>query len=360
MADVLGDAVKVYKKLLQESPQAMAYLRGRGLSARAINHFDLGATHSIGKFYYNMHMEYKYTDEQLEAEGLIMTNGETRETFMKSVIIPTKDIEGRVVNITQRRLDNHPVKYLNLPHRPLAGFFGIEMLANRHMYDQLDVGFVSPVMICEGQMDTMLAQQEGIPALGIPGVNSMREVMFDNLKWFKSVIFCFDNDLPGRSATKKMASYVKHYYPNTKLFEVALPEQFNDLGKYVEDGRSMGDLSIRPLDSVKPLSFKKPKPRKNSSTDEKLLKVKEISIKEFIESITKGTQWTKRNNVLKTKCPLPKHKDTVDSFTIYTETNTYFCFGCGCGGDAVDFCCNMFGTNFKTAVNILSKWKDAR
>jgi|SRR5215207_874213 len=43
----------------------------------------------------------------------------------------------------------------------------------------------------------------------------------------------------------------------------------------------------------------------------------------------RGTQWVGH-------CPLPDHEDRTPSFVVYTETNSFFCFGCVRGGDVVD------------------------
>jgi DNA primase len=50
-----------------------------------------------------------------------------------------------------------------------------------------------------------------------------------------------------------------------------------------------------------------------------------------------GDRWTAR-------CPLPGHEDRTPSFTVYTETNSWFCFGaCQCGGDVVDLAAAAWG-----------------
>ena len=36
-------------------------------------------------------------------------------------------------------------------------------------------------------------------------------------------------------------------------------------------------------------------------------------------------------------CPFPDHEDTNESFKFYINTNSFFCFGCGRGGDTVKF-----------------------
>ncbi len=42
-----------------------------------------------------------------------------------------------------------------------------------------------------------------------------------------------------------------------------------------------------------------------------------------------GERWVAR-------CPLPGHEDRSPSFTVYPETNSFFCYGCLRGGDVVE------------------------
>jgi hypothetical protein len=42
-----------------------------------------------------------------------------------------------------------------------------------------------------------------------------------------------------------------------------------------------------------------------------------------------GRIWTAR-------CPLPDHEDRSPSFTVYLETNSWFCYGCLRGGDVIE------------------------
>jgi DNA primase len=50
-----------------------------------------------------------------------------------------------------------------------------------------------------------------------------------------------------------------------------------------------------------------------------------------------GDRWEAR-------CPLPGHEDRTPSFTVYTKTNSWFCFGaCLRGGDVVDLAAAAWG-----------------
>lgn len=49
-----------------------------------------------------------------------------------------------------------------------------------------------------------------------------------------------------------------------------------------------------------------------------------------VDQVERGTGY------YKIKCPLPHHQDSTPSFTVYEETNSFFCFGCQMSGGPVD------------------------
>lgn len=48
----------------------------------------------------------------------------------------------------------------------------------------------------------------------------------------------------------------------------------------------------------------------------------------------------------------PFHKEKTPSFTIYKDTNSFFCFGCQQGGNVINFIMSLHGFSFPEAV----KW----
>lgn len=55
-----------------------------------------------------------------------------------------------------------------------------------------------------------------------------------------------------------------------------------------------------------------------------------------------------KGNTLVGLCPF--HEERTPSFTIYKESNSYFCFGCGAGGTVIDFYMQLHDVDFKTAI----------
>ena len=60
-------------------------------------------------------------------------------------------------------------------------------------------------------------------------------------------------------------------------------------------------------------------------------------------------------NIVRYRCPFPSHRDSTPSFTVYLNTNTWFCFG-GCGGgDVISFLQKLTSESFQEVVEYLLK-----
>jgi DNA primase len=60
---------------------------------------------------------------------------------------------------------------------------------------------------------------------------------------------------------------------------------------------------------------------------------------------------TRRGGEWQACCPL--HDDRSPSFTIYAGGQKWWCFGCGVGGDVIDFMSLLHGVSFLDAINLL-------
>ena len=78
---------------------------------------------------------------------------------------------------------------------------------------------------------------------------------------------------------------------------------------------------------------------------------KQIKEQYSIKDIITGRYGFKIRNGF-VKCPFHRG-DNSASLKIYDKTNTYYCFGCGAGGDIFDFVQRMEGCSFKEAYLML-------
>lgn len=65
-----------------------------------------------------------------------------------------------------------------------------------------------------------------------------------------------------------------------------------------------------------------------------------------------GVPLQREGRVYKTCCPF--HSERTPSFTMYPDTNSFYCFGCGVSGDPIDFVRQVRGWSFREAVQQLT------
>ena len=75
------------------------------------------------------------------------------------------------------------------------------------------------------------------------------------------------------------------------------------------------------------------------------------TIVEIVESY--GVKlWSIGDGILRGSCPMHKNVNTP-SFTVYVNTDSYFCFGEGIGGDAANLLSKMEGISYAEAKKII-------
>ena len=54
-------------------------------------------------------------------------------------------------------------------------------------------------------------------------------------------------------------------------------------------------------------------------------------------------------------CSCPFHSEKTPSCTVFTETQSFYCFGCGAGGDVITFTMKIENLDFMEAVKLLAQ-----
>jgi len=106
------------------------------------------------------------------------------------------------------------------------------------------------------------------------------------------------------------------------------------------------DMAERTIEFLKygTIDLKRDKNRYN--------KIKQIFDLDIFEVIEKelGIR-IPRNGLVQIKCPL--HNETNPSFTIYRDTNSFYCFGCQVGGSVITFIRELYGFSNQRAIEYL-------
>ena len=82
--------------------------------------------------------------------------------------------------------------------------------------------------------------------------------------------------------------------------------------------------------------------------------IEEILLRTDIQTLIGGYVTLKRSSAnLKGLCPF--HSEKSPSFTVYPASNSFYCFGCGAGGDQISFIMRMEHLDYPDAVEFLAK-----
>lgn len=82
--------------------------------------------------------------------------------------------------------------------------------------------------------------------------------------------------------------------------------------------------------------------------------IEEIKYRNDIESVISSyVQVKRRGRNLVGLCPF--HSEKTPSFTVYPDSQSFFCFGCGAGGDVVTFIRRMENLDYREALKFLAE-----
>ena len=225
LTDVLEKAGEAYRKHLKESPKAVDYLKGRGLSGAVAKEFGLGYAPQGWRTLAGVFPNY---DEPLLVEsGLVILQAEDGEDekrydrFRDRIMFPIRNVKGECIGFGGRVLGDEKPKYLNSPETPVFSK-GRELYGLFEARPALrEAGYA---LVTEGYMDVVALAQLGFPnAVATLGTACTADHVQKLFRFTDSVVFSFDGDGAGRRAARK-------------ALDAALP--------YANDGRTVKFLFL--------------------------------------------------------------------------------------------------------------------
>ncbi len=177
--------------------------------------FKIGAVDSVGSGLAAMLARHKYSEEAFRQCGLFFVRegapfsiGGLKPRFRGRLMIPIRDIQGRVVAFTARQTERTPgddpareAKYVNSPETPI--FTKGELLFNldrarKHSSE-------GPFVMVEGQLDALRCWHAGLKTVVAPQGTAITERQLHLLHRLNPRLECFlDGDAAGRKAAFRL------------------------------------------------------------------------------------------------------------------------------------------------------------
>ncbi len=194
----LDRAQTLYLKLLRGSPEAIQYLKGRGLTGEIAARFGLGWSGRERQALAAVFDDYE--DPVLVESGLVIESEDGRryDRFRERVMFPIRNARGTLIGFGGRIIGKGEPKYLNSPETPVfsKGHELYGLWEGRQAIRK--EGFV---IVVEGYMDVVGLAQLGLGnAVATLGTSTTPEHIKKLLRASDKVIFSFDGDQAGRKA----------------------------------------------------------------------------------------------------------------------------------------------------------------
>ena len=196
--EIMLTAAQFYRGALKDAPQAIEYLKKRGLSGDVAKKFGVGYA---PEGWQNLQRAYpSYQSSALNTVGLDKQNDEGRryDIFRDRILFPIVDVRGNVIGFGGRVLGEGEPKYLNSPETPLfekgRELYGLYQ-ARRAIRDS------GRALVVEGYMDVVALAQHGVEyAVATLGTATTPMHVQKLLRQTDEIVYCFDGDNAGRRA----------------------------------------------------------------------------------------------------------------------------------------------------------------
>ncbi|MEO0973588.1 MAG: DNA primase [Pseudomonadota bacterium] len=258
--DLTAEAMNWYRKQLERSPNAKAYLSARSVDDTTAETYLLGYAPDA----WDGALRQLGTDDGrrqlLTDAGLTITResdggGPARryDRFRDRLMFPIRDVRGRVIGFGGRVLqkDRKDAKYLNSPETQLF-HKGRELYGMYEMRRALRS--IPRIVVVEGYMDVIALHQHGVAyAVATLGTSTTADHLTRLFRVSDEVVFCFDGDRAGRQAAwRALNNALSEVREGRQLRFLFLPDGEDPDSLVRQEGKEAFETRLR--DQALPLS----------------------------------------------------------------------------------------------------------
>lgn len=249
-------AKEFFKQNLKLSTEGKKYLNNRGLKQETIEEFELGLAPEKWDSLTIYLIKKGYSTADIERAGLIFKNerGSLMDRFRNRIMFPICNNFGKTIGFTGRILpqfeNSETGKYVNSPETLI---FNKSKILYGFYKTKNDIREKKEAIIVEGQMDFLMAYQDGVK--NIVAVSGTA-LTVDHLKILKrltdKIIFCFDNDGAGLKAAERSIDLANQQDFNVKLLIV---KNYKDPAEMVQKSPGLFLKSLNESESAMEFYF---------------------------------------------------------------------------------------------------------
>ena len=230
----LEEAGRFYREQLPKHPDAVGYLKRRGLTGEIAKRFGLGFAPEQPNLN-SIFADYSQSFSLIDA-GLVKQREDSQrryDFFRDRVMFPIRNVKGQIIGFGGRIMDKGEPKYLNSPETPvfqknqeLYGLFEARSAISQQKF----------ALVVEGYMDVVALAQSGIEnaiaTLGTATSNLHIQKLF---RFTDRIVFSFDGDSAGRKAAWRAMTNALPYATDTRTIQFLFLPPEHDPDSFVRE-----------------------------------------------------------------------------------------------------------------------------
>jgi DNA primase len=241
---LLREADQIFRTALRYHPQAVAYLKKRGIDGPTAGRFAMGYAPPAWDTILKTLGTSDARIAQLMQAGLVVTNdsGRRYDRFRDRIMFPIRNARGQIIGFGGRVLDSGEPKYLNSPETPI-------FRKGQELYGLFEArknpGKPKEIVVVEGYLDVASLVQFGVEnAVATLGTAMTNDNIKRLTRLTDRVVFCFDGDRAGRAAAWRAMETALPYGGGTVELKFLLLPETDDPDTFV---RSHGADAFRSM-----------------------------------------------------------------------------------------------------------------
>ncbi len=190
-----------YQYLLTKNPQALSYLKERGIYESSVEKFGIGYAPDSASSINYIKSQLFNMNEAVEMGVIGSEGGRSFARFIERITFPIHSANASIIGFGGRTITGHQAKYINSPETP---FFNKSRVLYAYHHAKQSVHKTKEIVITEGYLDVIMLHQAGFTnAVATLGTALTPEHLPLLRKGEPKVIMAYDGDKAGRSAALK-------------------------------------------------------------------------------------------------------------------------------------------------------------
>lgn len=232
LSEWLDMAARYYRMRLKVTPEAVAYLKARGVTGETARRFGLG--YAPGNWRNLEGTLPDYAAEEAVQSGLVIAaeGGKRYDRFRERIMFPIRNPRGMAIGFGGRIMGQGEPKYLNSPEGPLFSK-GHELYG---LFEAREgIRTAGRVLVVEGYMDVVMLHQHGCGyAVATLGTATTAMHLGKLLRLTDRIVFAFDGDQAGRRAAWRALENALPMLSDAKRLDFLFLPPEHDPDSYVQ------------------------------------------------------------------------------------------------------------------------------